>query len=110
MVILPCPRRSDGFIDEKAIFQFIVGTLGMPLHYLDELFPKEYWWLLENHFEKQKEHYELIAYAVQVGYVRANSKKKIKMFEEEDKPKVNTISQERRKNEINDLKEMFQKN
>ena len=39
--------------------------------------------LLENHYEKEKEKYEMIAYSFQVGYARVKTGKKIELF---DKP------------------------
>lgn len=108
LVALPHPRGSNGFIDEKKVFQLLVGTLKLPLEYMNELTFQEFSWLIESHHEKEIEHWELMAYAVQVGYARNHSKKKIEMFEgKQNKQKTNQITKEQKEKELSMLDNTF---
>lgn len=93
MVTLPCPQQSNGFIDEEEVFKLVIGTLKLPLSYLDELVPYEIGWLIENHDEKEKEHYELISYAFRVGYVSAKEGKYIPLFDKESSRQPITLEE-----------------
>ena len=100
------PVSSNGFIDESDVFKLVVGSLKCPLEYLDKLTPLELSWLVESRTDADKRHYEMIAYSVQVGVLRTQTKKKIVMFED-TKPKVNKISKEDKASEMKKLKEVF---
>lgn len=84
-----------------------IGTLRLPPHYLDELTPYELGLLMENHQEQQKEHYEMIAYAVRVGYVSAKKGKNISMFEKEQKNKVSKTTKEEKAKTFAELDSIF---
>ena len=74
---------------------------------MDELTPRELGWLIENHYEQKKEHYELVAYAFQVGYVKAKTGKQIDMFGKNNKPRVGKVSPEKKKSELTELDNIF---
>ena len=101
----PYPIKDDGFLDEKKIFQMVIGTLKCPLNYLDDLSPLELGWLFEQHIEDKMEHYELISSSVSFGYVNANSKKQRKMFKKQEKEKI--ITEEEKEKDIKYLQSMF---
>lgn len=103
------PVNENGFIDEKKVFQVVVGTLKLPLNYLDELTAIEIGWLLENHIEQQMEHYEFIASAVSFGYISAKKGKKVKMFKKYDNDKVGQITQEQKEREKQYIESIFLK-
>lgn len=93
----------------------MVGTLGL-CSYMDyekcmeELQPHELGSLLENHFELEKQQYELFAYSFQVGYARVKTGKKIEMFKNEEKQvKVKPTTPEKKKEELDFLKSTFNK-
>lgn len=107
MVQLPFPINEQGFIDEKKIFQIVIGKLKLPLSYLDELAPIEIGWLLESHIEEQMEYYEHISSAVMFGYASAQKGKKLPMFKKHEKQMVKRITQEQREKEIKYLENVF---
>lgn len=74
---------------------------------MDELSPQEVGWLVSNHYEKEKEKYELFAYAVQVGYVKAKTGKKFDMFEKPRKSSSGYIDKEEKARELAKLDEIF---
>ena len=102
------PVDKNGFIDEKKVFQVAIGTLKLPLSYLDELSPIEIGWLLENHIEQQMEHYEFIASCVSFGYISAKKGKKVKMFKKYDE-KVGKITKEEKEREKQYIESIFKK-
>ncbi|MCD4839728.1 hypothetical protein LRS37_12800 [Neobacillus sedimentimangrovi] len=106
-MLLPFPLKSNGFLDEEGIFKLVIGTFRLPLHYLEELTPQEIGWLRESHLEREKEKYEMIAYAFQVGYYRAKTGKKVEMFKKANKSKVGTITKEEKQKELDILNKLF---
>ena len=104
---LPCPRNEHGFLDEKKIFQIVVGSLKLPISYLDELTPMEIGWLLEQDIEDKMQHYELISSCVQFGYVNAKSKKQKKMFKKREEDLIKKITQEQREKEKEYIESLF---
>lgn len=89
------------------VFKLVLGTLSLPLHYLDELTPQEIGWLRDNHAEKEKEKYEMVAYAFQIGYYRAKTGKNVEMFKKSDKPQVGTITKEEKQEQLKALSNIF---
>jgi len=88
----------------------VIGTFRLPLNYLDELTFAELGWLVENHLDQEQQHYEILAHVVSVGYARTQTKKKIKLFQEEKKhrPKTQKISKEERLQKLTELEDIFQ--
>ena len=104
------PLQSNGFIDEKKIFGFLVSTLKLPTISLDELTFEQFGWLYEYHYEQKKEDYEILAHVISVGYARTQTKKKIKLFDDNNKKAaVNSITKEEREKSLNELNEIFKK-
>ena len=91
------------------MFQIAYGTLKLSFGSLENLTPDELSWLLENHKEEQKAHYEWIAYAFRAGYVSAHNGKKIKLFEEKEVNKVNRITKEEKESQLAYLSGKFNK-
>lgn len=90
----------------------VVGTLKLcPFSeyetLLDEMQPYQLGLLMENHMEKNKEHYEMISFAFQLGYYKAKTGKKINMFEKSKKAKVGTITKEQKAQDFKYLDEVF---
>lgn len=81
----------------------IVGMLGMSVESMDSLTVLELSWLLQNYRDKQKAHYEMIAYAVQVGFARANGKKIKEMFPKSAEEKVTAITPSEREEKLSQL-------
>ena len=111
MVKPPFPRTTNGFIDEKAVFQLFIGTLGLPLHYFNQISFEEFGWLLEDHYEKERNQYEILAHVVSVGYARTQTKKKINLFSEDsnNQERVQKITKEEKQKKLEGLNSLFNK-
>jgi hypothetical protein len=112
LAILPCPQNKQGFIDEEELFKLVVGTLKLCSltefeSYMEDVQPFQVGLLLSNHNEKQKEHYEMMAYAFQIGYYKAKTGKKIDMFQKESKAKTERITTEQKQEDFKALDEIF---
>lgn len=109
MTLKTYPVNNLGFIDEKAIYQFAYNKLKLPLGSLDDLDITEYCWLVEGHIEALKEKYEMISYAVRVGYISAKTGKNIEMFKKdvEESKQKNTISLEDREIELKKIEKIM---
>ena len=107
----PFPRTTSGFIDEKEVFQLFIGTLGLPLDYFNQISFEEFGWLLEHHYEKEKNQYEILAHVISVGYARTQTKKKINLFDENSttEVKMKKITKEEKQRKLEDLSEIFNK-
>lgn len=103
---MPYPLTSNGYIDEAEVFYLIVGLLKLPIDSLNDLTPEQFFWLLKGYARDKQEKYELIAYAVQVGYVRANGKR-VEMFKKANTATTGTISKEHREKELEQLGQLF---
>lgn len=68
----------------------------------------ELYLLLENKHEADKEHYEMLSYAMRVAFVSANSGKHIPLFEEENKQAEHTVTREEREATLAFLEETFE--
>ena len=108
---MPYPLTSDGFIDERFIFSFVVGTLKLPMAVLDELTLEQFSWLYEHHMQTKKEEYELLAHVVSVGYTRTQTKKRIKLFADEGKKqnRVGKITKDEKAAKLAQLNAIFAK-
>lgn len=85
-----------------------IGTLKLPLDYLDELSPQELGLLMENYYEKEEEKYELMSYAFKIAYISAKKGKHMPLFEKNKKQaKVGKITQEQKQQEIAELDNIF---
>lgn len=105
---MPYPQTSNGFIDEAECFKTVVGVLGMPVEYMDTLSPIELSWLVEAKSDTDKTHYEYIARAYQVGFLRAHGKK-VEMFKNTGQGAVGTITQEAKQSELEYLNTLNRK-
>lgn len=103
------PRLSNGFIDYDELFKLAIGRLKLPLEYLDELTPHELVLLADSHHEGQKEHYEMVALAFQVGYVNAKSKKRVEMFPKQTEQRIGRITKEGKEENLSFLRDKFAK-
>ncbi|MDW0112154.1 hypothetical protein QT711_03085 [Sporosarcina saromensis] len=104
---MPCPRKSDGFIDYDEIFKIVVGTLNRPIEDLEKLTLKQVYLLNDNHIQNQRDHYEMMAHVVRVGYVSAHSKKEIKLFQNSKQRSNNTVTAETREQVLKELSDEF---
>lgn len=85
-----------------------MGVLGKPVEYMDTLSPKELNWLVEAKSDADKTHYEYIARAYQVGFLRAHGKK-VEMFKNTGQESVGTITQEAKQAELEYLNTLNRK-
>lgn len=101
------PQNKDGFIDYDTVFKLVVGKLNKPISYLDDLTVHEINMLAEQQQEDQEENYEMIALAVQLGYVNANTKGKNQTLFDKKKSQNNKVTKEQKEKEVNELKKIF---
>lgn len=59
--------------------------IDLSIELLDYFSPLDFLRLYNKAIDKKKEFFNLLSIAVQVGYINANSKKKVQMFEDTDK-------------------------
>lgn len=63
---------------------------------------------MENHYEQQKEHYEMISHAFKIGYISAKNGKNIPLFEDNNvMKKDNKITKEQKQEEFAYLEQIF---
>lgn len=106
------PATKEGFIDEKQVYQLAYITLSLPLGALDDITPYQLSWLLEGHYTKEREWFELLNHTITISVASANSGKKIPLFAEaknepkqQVKKKFNDVEEKQR--ELDALKELF---
>ena len=76
--------------------------------FMDETQPFQIGLLLDNHTDKQKEHYEMMVGVVMVGYLKANGKK-VELFEKKQDKKSNrdAVTPEQKADVFADLENIF---
>jgi hypothetical protein len=110
---MPYPLKSNGFIDEEKLFKLVVGTLKICSFldyesFLEDFFPsKEFGWLIEHHYEAEREHYDMLSNVVMFGYASAKKGKKIEMFEKKKGTKFGVITPEQKKADFDYLDSIF---
>lgn len=88
--------------------------LSLPLGALEDITPYELSWLLEAHYKKEREWFELLNHTIIASIASANSGKKIPLFKEgsgvkqkEHKNKKVFSSIEEKRAEFSKMKEQF---
>lgn len=105
---MPCPRNSDGFIDEGELWSLAYGKLKLPLYSLDDLTPNEFYWISNGHFEAEREYFELLSFSLFYSARMANSsKKEFKNPFAKQTSNFKAITHEQRENEIAELDSIF---
>lgn len=89
------PRRKDGFIDYKSIFQIVYTDLKQPYGTLDQLSIEEVSWMIQGNMENKKDHYEMISYAMKTAGVSIMSGKDVRLFDEEVEAEKKEIKSDR---------------
>ncbi|WP_026565879.1 hypothetical protein [Bacillus sp. UNC41MFS5] len=113
---MPSPLKSNGFIDEEKLFKLVVGTLKICSFldyesFLEDFIPsKEFEWMIEHHYEAQREHYDMLSNVVAFGYASAKKGKKIEMFEKKQETKFGFITPEQKKADFDYLDSIFNNN
>jgi uncharacterized membrane protein len=105
---MPCPKNSDGFIDEGELWSLAYGKLKLPLGSLDDLSPTELIWISNGHYEAEREYFELLSFTLFYSARMANSnRREFKNPFARETEKVKTITQEQREKEIAILDSIF---
>lgn len=102
------PRNNKGFVDHKAIFQFIYCEVKLPYGALDELDVYEVLWLIEGNVKEKEDFFEMVSYSVKNAMISINKGKDMKMFD--DKKAVDDskeITKESRQKDLDFMKETF---
>ena len=88
------------------MYQFAIMYLNLNSEEFFKLTLKEYNLLVEVYQEKHKNDLEMLKDVIAVGYAQAHSKKRLKLFEEDNK--VKHITLEEREEELKAIREMFE--
>lgn len=79
----------------------------MPWGVLNDLMPYEISWLLEQHMEDKKDHFETLAYSFRAGYVSAKSGKPLRLFEDKKQQKDTNLTAESKAKQLEELDNIF---
>lgn len=72
---MPCPKNSEGFIDEGELYKLAYGKLKLPYGSLDDITPQELYWIWDGNNEAEREHFEVLTFSIFYSIRSANSKK-----------------------------------